>query len=86
MQTFLTWLEEGRGQYSIKHHAVDGNSTKRFGSLQVVAKYVKQWDMGVDNRRPWGLQDEYGQLIFGGFTWNDILEGSPYDSRAKYKF
>jgi hypothetical protein len=89
METFSTWLE-GRGQYVIKHRAIDGKSSQRFSSLQAVAKYVKGWDMGPDYRRPWGLQDEMGQLIFVGFSWEDIMDGSPYDIEGvpwgRYKF
>ena len=77
-------MSEGRQQFSITYRGVDGTKTTKFSNLSDAARYVKDQDMGVDYRRQWGLQGEYGQFGFNGFSWTDIMD-NPFSENGEWK-
>lgn len=65
--------ERDQMMLSIKSTLIDGNSTKKFKSIQAAAKFVKEMeDFGEDGRRSWGFQGEFGTHEFIGFTWAEV--------------
>lgn len=97
MQSFRKYFEsivvsnqpdivDTKGDYSILSRGIDDpGSVKKFTDLESVVRFVRPRDMGPEYRRKNGLQDEYMQYVFNGFTWNDLLDGDPRDPKAKYK-
>jgi hypothetical protein len=73
------------GKFSIRINMCDGKETLNFSNLGQVVRFIKGRDMGESYRRPGYLQAECGQYYFGGFDWNDLLDGSPYCGKTKYK-
>jgi hypothetical protein len=73
------------GDYKLHINAVDGPGVKSFSNLEDVARYLKGRDLGPEYRREGGLQAEYAQYAFDGFTWEDIMDGNPQSYEAKYK-
>lgn len=71
--------------YSITYRGIDGNDKKSFKNLGQVARYVEPRDQGSDYRRPTYLQGEFAAFYFDGFSWSDLLDGSPFNSETKYK-
>lgn len=74
------------GDYKIYSRGIDDKgSVKHYNNLEDVVRFLKPRDGGPDYRRDDGLQTEYMQYAFDGFSWKDLLDGDPSDYKTKYK-